>query len=77
MHPWVARILRVLYYTTPFMVRYGPVPTTGTVFVGTGAVSKNPTHGIPVRYLKYGQKQEQVSMEVGDKGMHTQMAISD
>ena len=41
MHLQLSRILQVLYYTMPFIVWYGPVPTTSMVFVGYESLNGN------------------------------------
>ena len=46
--PRVPKVPRVLWYTASFAGRYVPVPSTGTVYAGTGAVWENPTCGLPV-----------------------------
>ena len=45
---WVPGIPRVSWDTVKITVRYVPVPGTGTVCAGTGAVWENPTRGIPM-----------------------------
>jgi hypothetical protein len=46
--PRVSMIPRVSHDTVLIRVRYVPVPGTGAVSAGTGAVSDLPTRGIPV-----------------------------
>jgi len=46
--PQVPAVPRVSFDTAQITVRYVPVPDTGTVYAGTGAVWENPTRGIPV-----------------------------
>jgi hypothetical protein len=48
-HPRVPMVPRVSCDTARFTGRRVPVPVTGTVSTGTGAVCKLPTRGIPVR----------------------------
>ena len=46
---WVLQVPRVSHDTVNLMVQFLPVPGTGTVCSGTGTVSKNLTHGLPMR----------------------------
>jgi hypothetical protein len=46
--PRVPEVPRVSWYTASFAGRCVPVPGTGTVYAGTGAVWENPTRGLPV-----------------------------
>ena len=48
MNPQVQCIPRVSWHTAGDTVRYVPVPTTGTVYAGTGTVYEIRTRGIPV-----------------------------
>ena len=52
-HPRVPIVPQVSYDTARFTGRCVPVPATGTVSSGTGAVSELPTLGIPVRKPKW------------------------
>jgi hypothetical protein len=51
----VPKVLWVSWHTVRFAGWYVPVPATGTVYVGMGAVWETPTRSIPVLNSKGGQ----------------------
>ena len=48
-YPWVLQVLRVSHDTVNLTVWFLPIPGTGTVCLGMGTVSENPTRGLPVQ----------------------------
>ena len=48
-YPQVLQVPWVSHDTVNLMVQFLPIPMPGTVCSGTGTVSENPTHGLPMQ----------------------------